>query len=39
MRLPLDNRCAHLRAVPLQPMILLMPTALWRCRDCAANHS
>ncbi|MFJ9372922.1 hypothetical protein [Streptomyces sp. NPDC101455] len=36
VRLPLDNRCAHLRAVPLQPMFLLMPTDLWRCRDCVA---
>ncbi|MFD0013626.1 hypothetical protein ACFWI0_25225 [[Kitasatospora] papulosa] len=39
VRLPLDNRCAHLRAVPLQPMILLMPTDLWRCRDCVAAYA
>ncbi|GGX43197.1 hypothetical protein GCM10010515_07520 [Streptomyces fructofermentans] len=39
MRLPLDNRCAHLRAVPLQPMFLLMPTDLWRCRDCVAAYA
>ncbi|MFF5088975.1 hypothetical protein [Streptomyces niveus] len=32
VRLPLDNRCAHLRAVPLQRMFLPMPTDLWRCR-------
>ncbi|WP_447035907.1 hypothetical protein [Streptomyces sp. DSM 118878] len=43
VRLPLDNRWAHPRGVPLQPMFLLMPTDLWRCRDCVAayaiNHS
>ncbi|MGQ4432170.1 hypothetical protein [Streptomyces sp. SAS_260] len=39
VRLPLDNRCAHLRAVPLQPMFLLMPTDLWRCRDCVAAYA
>ncbi|MGZ3101922.1 hypothetical protein [Streptomyces sp. H72] len=43
VRLPLDNRWAHLRAVQLQPMFLLMPSDVWRCRDCvaayAANHS